>query len=127
MNQPIIFNKNNPTEKYIITEKWEFNPNGITVFDMEVGGITDNGFYHFSEIENWKNLVKQDLKPKVVEAIQSQNLEKVLSLLHFMSDNGVLYQGRYNALKKQYTMGMIESSEYTRGIAQIGYDILKKF
>ncbi len=53
--------------------------------------------------------------------------EEALELLEQLTTDAVLLQSRYNGAKRQYSMGVIDSSEWSRTQAQINYAILELY
>ena len=66
-----------------------------------------------------------DNKAQIQELISLGKTEEALELLEQMTTDAVLLQSRYNGAKRQYSMGMIDFSEWSRTQAQINYAALE--
>lgn len=66
-----------------------------------------------------------DKKAQIQELIALGNTEKALELLGQLTSDAVLLQNRYNSTKKQYNMGMIDFSEWSRAQTQINFAALE--
>ncbi len=65
------------------------------------------------------------MKEQIEQAISEGRTEDALTLLAASSNDAVLLQARFNQGKKQYNMGLIEFSEWSRVQAQINYAALE--
>ncbi len=65
------------------------------------------------------------MKEQIQQLISEGRTEDALALLAQHTGDALLLQGRYNAGKKQYNMGMIEFGEWSRIQAQINYAALE--
>jgi len=65
------------------------------------------------------------MKEQIQQLISEGHTEDALALLAQHTGDALLLQGRYNAGKKQYNMGMIEFGEWSRIQAQINYAALE--
>lgn len=59
--------------------------------------------------------------------ISKGETEKALELLDQLTDDAILLQSRFNGAKRQYSMGMIDFSEWSRTKAQINYAALEMY
>jgi hypothetical protein len=66
-----------------------------------------------------------DMKAQIQELISLGKTEEALELLGQLTTDAVLLQSRYNGAKRQYSMGMIDFSEWSRTQAQINYSALE--
>ncbi|MFN0176092.1 MAG: TIR domain-containing protein [Saprospiraceae bacterium] len=66
-----------------------------------------------------------DKKAQIQELISLGKTEEALELLEQLTTDAVLLQSRYNGAKRQYSMGMIDFSEWSRTQAQINYAALE--
>ena len=66
-----------------------------------------------------------DKKAQIQELISLGKTEEALQLLEQLSTDAVLLQSRFNGAKRQYSMGMIDFSEWSRTQAQINYAALE--
>jgi len=66
-----------------------------------------------------------DTKAQIQELISLGKTEEALELLEQLTTDSVLLQSRYNGAKRQYSMGMIDFSEWSRTQAQINYAALE--
>jgi hypothetical protein len=66
-----------------------------------------------------------DMKAQIQELISLGKTEEALELLGQLTTDAVLLQSRYNGAKRQYSMGMIDFSEWSRTQAQINYAALE--
>ncbi len=66
-----------------------------------------------------------DKKAQIQELISLGKTEEALELLEQLTSDAVLLQSRYNGAKRQYSMGMIDFSEWSRTQAQINYAALE--
>jgi len=66
-----------------------------------------------------------DTKAQIQELISLGKTEEALELLEQLTTDSVLLQSRYNGAKRQYSMGMIDYSEWSRTQAQINYAALE--
>ncbi len=66
-----------------------------------------------------------DIKAQIQELISLGKTEEALELLEQLTTDAVLLQSRYNGAKRQYSMGMIDFSEWSRTQAQINYAALE--
>ncbi|MFN0015104.1 MAG: TIR domain-containing protein [Saprospiraceae bacterium] len=65
------------------------------------------------------------MKEQIQQLISEGRTEDALALLTKHTTDALLLQGRFNAAKKQYNMGMIEFGEWNRVQAQINYAALE--
>jgi len=65
------------------------------------------------------------MKEQIQELISLGKTEEALELLEQLTTDAVLLQSRYNGAKRQYSMGMIDFSEWSRTQAQINYAALE--
>jgi len=65
------------------------------------------------------------MKEQIQQLISEGRTEDALALLAQHTGDALLLQGRFNAGKKQYNMGMIEFGEWSRIQAQINYAALE--
>lgn len=65
------------------------------------------------------------MKDQIQQLISSGQTEEALQLLVKSAPDAILLQARYNQGKKQYNMGLIEFSEWSRIQAQINYAALE--
>ncbi|MFN0036173.1 MAG: TIR domain-containing protein [Saprospiraceae bacterium] len=66
-----------------------------------------------------------DKKAEIQELISLGKTEEALELLGQLTTDAVLLQSRFQGAKKQYGMGMIDFSEWSRTQAQINYGALE--
>jgi hypothetical protein len=66
-----------------------------------------------------------DTKAQIQELISLGKTEEALELLAQLSTDAVLLQSRFNGAKRQYSMGLIDFSEWSRTQAQINYAALE--
>lgn len=66
-----------------------------------------------------------DTKAQIQEFISLGQTEEALQLLETLTSDSVLLQARFNNAKKQYSMGLIDFSEWSRTQAQINYATLE--
>jgi len=66
-----------------------------------------------------------DKKAQIQELISLGKTEEALELLEQLTTDAVLLQSRFNGAKRQYSMGMIDFSEWSRTQAQINYAALE--
>lgn len=66
-----------------------------------------------------------DKKAQIQELISLGKTEEALELLEQLNSDAVLLQSRYNGAKRQYSMGMIDFSDWSRVQAQINYAALE--
>jgi Effector-associated domain 11 len=66
-----------------------------------------------------------NIKSQIQELISLGNTEEALKLLEQLTSDAVLLQSRYNGAIKQYSMGIIDFSEWSRTQAQINYAALE--
>jgi hypothetical protein len=66
-----------------------------------------------------------DKKALIQELISLGKTEEALEQLEQLTSDAVLLQARYNGAKKQYSMGLIDFSEWSRTQAQINYAALE--
>lgn len=66
-----------------------------------------------------------DKKAIIQELISLGKTEEALEQLEQLSSDAILLQSRYNGAKKQYSMGLIDFSEWSRTQAQINYAALE--
>jgi len=66
-----------------------------------------------------------DMKAQIQELISLGKTEEALELLEQLTSDAVLLQSRFNGAKRQYSMGMIDFSEWSRTQAQINYAALE--
>lgn len=66
-----------------------------------------------------------DTKAQIQELISLGKTEEALELLGQLSTDAVLLQSRFNGAKRQYSMGLIDFSEWSRTQAQINYAALE--
>lgn len=66
-----------------------------------------------------------DQKALIQELISLGKTEEALAALEQLSSDAILLQARFNGAKKQYNMGLIEFSEWSRIQAQINYSVLE--
>lgn len=66
-----------------------------------------------------------DTKAHIQDLISLGKTEEALELLGQLTNDAVLLQSRYYGTKKQYNMGMIDFSEWSRTQAQINYAVLE--
>ncbi|MDO8365207.1 MAG: CHAT domain-containing protein [Saprospiraceae bacterium] len=66
-----------------------------------------------------------DKKAQIQELISLGKTEEALELLEELTSDAVLLQSRFNGAKRQYSMGMIDFSEWSRTQAQINYAALE--
>lgn len=66
-----------------------------------------------------------DIKSQIQEFISLGKTEEALALLEQLTTDAVLLQSRYNGAKRQYSMGLIDFSEWSRTQAQINYSALE--
>jgi hypothetical protein len=66
-----------------------------------------------------------DKKAIIQELISLGKTEEALEQLEQLSSDAILLQSRYNSAKKQYSMGLIDFSEWSRTQAQINYAALE--
>ncbi len=66
-----------------------------------------------------------DTKAQIQELISLGKTEEALELLSQLSTDAVLLQSRFNGAKRQYSMGLIDFSEWSRTQAQINYAALE--
>jgi len=66
-----------------------------------------------------------DKKAQIQELISLGKTEEALELLEQLTSDAVLLQSRFNGAKRQYSMGMIDFSEWSRTQAQINYAALE--
>ena len=64
-------------------------------------------------------------KAQIQELISLGKTEEALELLEQLTTDAVLLQSRFNGAKRQYSMGMIDFSEWSRTQAQINYAALE--
>lgn len=57
--------------------------------------------------------------------ISAGNTLEALDLLEDLDSSAILLRSRFNGAKRQYSMGMIDFSEWSRTQAQINYAILE--
>jgi hypothetical protein len=65
------------------------------------------------------------MKEKIQELIAAGKTEEALELLKNCTDEALLLMARFNGLKRQYNMGMIDFSDWTRTQNQINYAVLE--
>ena len=65
------------------------------------------------------------MKAQIQELISLGKTEEALELLGQLTTDAVLLQSRYNGAKRQYSMGLIDFSEWSRTQAQINYAALE--
>jgi hypothetical protein len=65
------------------------------------------------------------MKEKIQELIATGKTEEALELLKNCTDEALLLMARFNGLKRQYNMGMIDFSDWTRTQNQINYAALE--
>ncbi|MEQ1744141.1 MAG: TIR domain-containing protein [Saprospiraceae bacterium] len=65
------------------------------------------------------------MKEQIQQLISEGRTEEALALLTQHTTDALLLQGRFNAAKKQYNMGLIEFGEWNRVQAQINYAALE--
>ena len=66
-----------------------------------------------------------DVKEQIQELISLGKTEEALELLEQLTTDAILLQSRFNGAKRQYSMGMIDFSEWSRTQAQINYAALE--
>lgn len=66
-----------------------------------------------------------DKKEQIQELISLGKSEEALELLEELTSDAVLLQSRYNGAKKQYGIGLIDFSEWSRTQAQVNYAVLE--
>ncbi len=66
-----------------------------------------------------------DKKAQIQELISLGKTEEALELLEQLTTDAILLQSRFNGAKRQYSMGMIDFSEWSRTQAQINYAALE--
>lgn len=66
-----------------------------------------------------------DIKAQIQELISLGKTEEALELLEQLTNDAILLQSRFNGAKKQYGMGLIDFSEWSRIQAQINYAALE--
>jgi len=66
-----------------------------------------------------------DTKAQIQDLISLGKTEEALELLEQLTTDAILLQSRYNGAKRQYSMGMIDFSEWSRTQAQINYAALE--
>lgn len=66
-----------------------------------------------------------DIKAQIQELISLGKTEEALELLEQLTNDAILLQSRFNGAKKQYGMGLIDFSEWSRIQAQINYSALE--
>jgi Effector-associated domain 11 len=66
-----------------------------------------------------------DKKAQIQELISLDKTEEALEQLEQLSTDAVLLQSRFNGAKRQYSMGLIDFSEWSRVQAQINYAALE--
>jgi hypothetical protein len=66
-----------------------------------------------------------DTKAQIQELISLGKTEEALELLSQLSTDAVLLQSRFNGAKRQYSMGLIDFSEWSRTQSQINYAALE--
>lgn len=65
------------------------------------------------------------MKEKIQELIATGKTEEALELLKNCTDEALLLMARFSGLKRQYNMGMIDFSDWTRTQNQINYAALE--
>lgn len=65
------------------------------------------------------------MKEKIQELIAAGKTEEALELLKNCTDEALLLMARFSGLKRQYNMGMIDFSDWTRTQNQINYAALE--
>ncbi len=66
-----------------------------------------------------------DKKAQIQECISLGKTEEALDILEQLNSNAILLKARFNNGKKQYSMGMIDFSEWSRMQAQVNYAVLE--
>lgn len=66
-----------------------------------------------------------NIKAQIQELISLGKTEEALELLEQLTNDAILLQSRFNGAKKQYGMGLIDFSEWSRIQAQINYAALE--
>lgn len=66
-----------------------------------------------------------DIKAQIQDLISLGKTEEALQQLEQLTNDAILLQSRYNGAKRQYSMGMIDFSEWSRTQAQINYAALE--
>jgi hypothetical protein len=66
-----------------------------------------------------------DQKELIQDLISLGKTEEALEQLEQLTSDAILLQARFNGAKKQYNMGLIEFSEWSRTQAQINYSALE--
>ncbi len=66
-----------------------------------------------------------DTKAQIQELISLGKTEEALQLLESLTSDAVLLQARFNGGKKQYNMGLIDFSEWSRMQANVNYAALE--
>jgi len=74
---------------------------------------------------NHYRLLPMDTKVLIQDLISAGKTEEALDLLGQITTDAVLLQSRYNGTKRQYNMGIIDFSEWSRTQAQINFSILE--
>lgn len=63
----------------------------------------------------------------IQDLISQGQTEQALQLLEQLTPDAVLLQSRYNGAKRQWGMGLIDNSEWSRALAQINYAALEMY
>ncbi len=66
-----------------------------------------------------------NIKVQIQKLISLGKTEEALELLEQLTSDAVLLQSRFNDAKRQYSMGMIDFSEWSRTQAQVNYNALE--
>lgn len=77
------------------------------------------------DFQTFSRLLPMDKKEQIQELISQGKTEEALELLEQLTSDAVLLQSRYNGVKKQYGMGLIDFNEWSRTQAQISYAALE--
>jgi hypothetical protein len=67
-----------------------------------------------------------DKKAQIQELISLGKTEEALEILAQLTNDAILLQSRFNGGKKQYSMGMIDYSEWSRMQAQVNFAVLER-
>lgn len=65
------------------------------------------------------------MEERIKELLNLGQIQEALDLLVKLDSSAILLASRFNNLRKTYSHGMIDFSEYSRGSAQISYAILE--
>jgi hypothetical protein len=78
------------------------------------------------DLPTFSRLLPMDnIKAQIQELISLGKTEEALELLEQLTNDAILLQSRFNGAKKQYGMGLIDFSEWSRIQAQINYAALE--